>query len=95
LDELVGGFVVGTSGVGLGLGEEKAGLLQVVVGEMESHAAAGGEDADFVEVVLGAGEVAEVAVVGGSGEEAERKVIEDSRFSETIDGFLEVLCGFG
>ena len=68
-DQLRGGFVVRSSvSDGFSLSQQEAGLFQVVVGEVEAHAAARSEDADFVEIVLGFLPFAGVAEVGGSGE---------------------------
>src|SRR5258708_38589404 len=47
-DELRGGFVVRAGVSRLVLRDPQASLLQVVIGEEQPHAAAGGEDADFV-----------------------------------------------
>ena len=95
VDELLGGFVVGQRlGCPL-LSNEQSSLFQMVIGEVEAHAAASGENADFFEIVLGFGEFAGVAEVGGSGEEAEGEMVEGSGTPEAAYGLVEILGGFG
>jgi len=65
-------------------GEGAAGHGEVVVGEEEPHAGAGGDAEDFFEVVGHA-----------SGEETARKFVELSRLAEEVDGLVEVVSRFG
>ena len=65
-----------------GFGEIADG--EMVVGEVELHAGAGGDAKDFVEI---AGRAA--------GEEGARKVVECPRTAEEVDGLFEVMSGFG
>ncbi len=91
-DQLLGGFVMREGlGGGFALGEEEAGLFEMVVGEMKPHAAAGGEEAYFVEVVLGFFPFVGVAEVGSSGEEAARvTMVEVSGPTEAANGLFQV-----
>jgi hypothetical protein len=94
-DELLGGFVVGECfGGGFTLGEQEAGLFQVVVGEEESHAAASGKDADLFEIVLGFGPFLGVAEVCGSREKAAREFVKSPGEPQAAHGFIEMLRGF-
>ena len=58
-------------------------LFEVVIGEKESHAAAVGEYADFVEVLLGGAEIAGMAEVRGASQEGAGKMIKGTCAAES------------
>src|SRR5205807_2506866 len=57
---------------------------EVVVGEVEAHAGAGGDAEDFVEVMGRA-----------AGEERAGEMVKGSGAAEVVDGMVEVARGFG
>ena len=78
------GLVEVVEGLGAVGGEEVAGHGEVVVGEVESHAGAGGDLEDFLEVVG-----------GSSGEEGAREKVEWAGAADVFYSLVEVGDGFG
>lgn len=75
-------MVAGDVDEGFGFGEVALG--EVVIGEIEAHAGAGGDAEGFVKVVGRA-----------AGEEGSGKVVECSCAAEEVDGLVEVVHGLG
>ncbi len=93
-DQLRGRFEVLAGFLALALGEKQAGLFEVVVGEMEAHAATGGQGEGFVEIALSGGEVAALAAESSAGEQAAGKVVFRARFAQALDGLVQMRRSF-
>jgi hypothetical protein len=74
---VVAGFVDQAFGLG------QIALGEVVVGEVQPHAGAGGDAENFIEVRVGA-----------AGEEGPSKKFDGARAAEEVDGLVEVMSGF-